>query len=120
MLVISGPSDFVISIETAKLAMLTMPINRFNHSSWVAVITSTDRPKSVHNHCVVEVSSCIFVLLLCMLGFSVGVRAFVLGLSQISSFSSCIVYTVTNVPTYCIFNNVLGQYMQTNVDKMVL
>ena len=42
-----------------------------------------------------------------------GVRAFVLGLSQISSFFSCIVYTVKNVPTYCIFNNVLGQYMQT-------
>ena len=31
------------------------PVNRFNHTSWVGVITPTDRPKSVRNRCVVEV-----------------------------------------------------------------
>ena len=25
-----------------------------NHTSWVAVVTSTDRPKSVRNRCVIE------------------------------------------------------------------
>ena len=28
-------------------------INRFNHTSWVAVITQTDRPKSVCSHVIV-------------------------------------------------------------------
>ena len=31
------------------------PVNRFNHTSWVAVVTPTDRPKSVGNRCVIEV-----------------------------------------------------------------
>ena len=50
----------------------------------MAVVTQTDRPKSVRNHCVIKV----FVL---SIGreFSVGIGAFVIGLSQISYFSSC-------------------------------
>ena len=31
------------------------PINRFNHSSFVAVVTPTNRPKSVRNHSLIEV-----------------------------------------------------------------
>ena len=31
------------------------PENRFNHTSWVAVDTPTDRLKSVRNRCVIEV-----------------------------------------------------------------
>ena len=30
------------------------PVNRFNHTSWVAVVTQTGRPKSVHNRSVIE------------------------------------------------------------------
>ena len=30
------------------------PINQVNHTSWVAVVTPTDRPKSVHNHCLIK------------------------------------------------------------------
>ena len=30
------------------------PINQVNHTSRVAVVTPTDRPKSVHNRCVIE------------------------------------------------------------------
>ena len=30
------------------------PVNQVNHSSWVAVVTPTDRPKSVRNRCVIE------------------------------------------------------------------
>ena len=61
-------------------------VNRFNHTSLVAVVTPTERPKSVRNRCVIEVFSCVFVLSSCFLDFSVGVGALVIGLSQIFSF----------------------------------
>ena len=53
---------------------------------YVAVVTPTYRPKSVRNRCKIEVFGGYFVLLRCFLDFSVGVGAFVMGLSQISSF----------------------------------
>ena len=59
-----------------------------NHTSWVAIVTPTDRPKSARNRCVIEVFGGVFVLSLCLLDFSVGEGAFVIGLSQISSFFS--------------------------------
>ena len=31
------------------------PVNRFNHISWVAIVTPSDRPKSARNRCVTEV-----------------------------------------------------------------
>ena len=43
-------------------------------------------PKSVSNRCVIEVLVALFVLSRCFLDFSVGVGAFVIGLSQISTF----------------------------------
>ena len=30
------------------------PVNKVNHTSWVAVVTPTDRPKSVRNCCLIE------------------------------------------------------------------
>ena len=30
------------------------PVNQVNHTCWVAVVTPTDRPKSVHNGCVID------------------------------------------------------------------
>ena len=64
------------------------PVNRFNHTSVVAIVTQTDRPKSVRNRCVIEVFCCVFVLSRCVLDSSVGVGTIVIGLSQISSFIS--------------------------------
>ena len=64
------------------------PVNRFNHTSWVAVVTPTDRPKSVRNRCVIEVFMACLCCRVAFLDFSVGVGAFVIGLSQISSFFS--------------------------------
>ena len=52
----------------------------------MAVVTTTDRPKSVRNRCVVEVFCGVFVLSLCFFGFPVCRGAFVIDLSQISSF----------------------------------
>ena len=54
----------------------------------MAIVTRTDRPKSVRNRCVIGDFGGVFVLSLCILDFSEGVVAFVIGLSQISSFLS--------------------------------
>ena len=63
-------------------------MNWFNHISGLTVVTPTDRPKSVRNRCAIKVFGGVFVLSDCILDFSVGVGAFVIGLSQISSFFS--------------------------------
>ena len=65
------------------------PVNQVYHTSWVAVVTPTDRPKSVRNRCVIELFVASLVLSLCPLDISVGAGAFFIGLSQISSFFSC-------------------------------
>ena len=54
----------------------------------MAIVTPTDRHKSVRNRCVIEVFGGVFVLSRCFLDFSLGVGVFVIGLSQISSFFS--------------------------------
>ena len=64
------------------------PVNQVNHISWVAVVTLTDRPKSVRNRCVIELFTALFVLSLCPFDISAGVGAFDIGLSQISFFFS--------------------------------
>ena len=61
------------------------PLNRFINTRWLAVDTPTDRPKSFRNCCEVKDFGGVFVLSLCVLKFSVGLRAFVIGLIQISS-----------------------------------
>ena len=58
------------------------------------MVTQTDCPKSVRNHCVIDVFGGVFVLSRCFLEFFDGVGAFVIGLSGISSFFS---YTVHGV-----------------------
>ena len=63
-----------------------------NHTSWVAVVTPTDRPKSVRNSCVIEVFGVVFKLSCCFLEFSLDVGALVMELSQISSFFSLYLY----------------------------
>ena len=49
-----------------------------------------DRPKSMRYRCVFESFGGVFMLSRCFLDFSVGVGAFVIGQSQISSFFSSI------------------------------
>ena len=78
------PFDNTAVAGTGKVG----PINHVNHTSWVAVVTPTDRPKSVRNRCVIELFVALFVLALCPFDISVGVGAFVIGMSQISSFFS--------------------------------
>ena len=45
------------------------PVNWFSHTTWVAIITPTDLPKSAHNRCLVEDFSGVFVLSRCFLIF---------------------------------------------------
>ena len=54
----------------------------------MATVTPTDRPESARNRCVIEVFGGVSVLSRCFLDFSVDVGAFVIGLSQISSYFS--------------------------------
>ena len=46
-----------------------MLVNRFNHTSWVTVVTPTDRPKSVRIRCVIEVLSGVFYVVTLLFGF---------------------------------------------------
>ena len=57
-----------------------------NHTSWVALVTPTDRPKSVRNRCLIELFCDVVCVVTCPFDISVGVGAFVIGLGQISSF----------------------------------
>ena len=45
------------------------PVNRFNHTSWVAIVTSADRPKSVRNRCVIEVFGGVLCVVTLLFGF---------------------------------------------------
>ena len=51
----------------------------------MAVVAPTDLPKSVRIRFEIEVLGGVFVLSLCVFGFSVGIRAFVTELGQFSS-----------------------------------
>ena len=65
-------------------------MNRFNLTSWIAVVTRTDRRRSVRNRFVIDVFGGVFVLPRCFLDFSVSVVACVIGQNQISSLFSCL------------------------------
>ena len=77
------PFDYTAFAVSGKVGI---PLTGLTTSNWVAIVTPTDRHKSVRNRCVIEV----LVAFLCcqvLLGFFVHVRAFVIGLSNFSSFS---------------------------------
>ena len=40
------------------------PVSKVNHTSWVAVVTPTDRPKSVRNRCVIELFCGVFCVVI--------------------------------------------------------
>ena len=40
------------------------PVKPLNHTSWVAVVTPTNRPKSVRNRCVIELCVVVCVVTL--------------------------------------------------------
>ena len=79
------PFDYTaVAVSEKRWAL----VNQFNHTCWVAVVSPTDRLRPVRNRCVSEFFGGVFVLSSCILIFLVGEGAFVIWLSQISSFSS--------------------------------
>ena len=46
------PFDYTAVAGSGKFG----PVNQVNHTSWVAVVTPTDRPKWVRNRLVIELS----------------------------------------------------------------
>ena len=79
------PFDYTAVAGSGKVG----PVNQVNHTSWVAVITPTDRLSRSVTTVVSNFFVALFVLSLCLFDISVGTGAFVIGLSQISSFFSC-------------------------------
>ena len=64
------------------------PVKPVNHTSWVAVATPIDRPKSVRNCCLIELFCGVVCVVTLPFDISVGVGDFVIGLGPISSFLS--------------------------------
>ena len=60
--------------------MIKQPTNKLKiriwSPSWVAVVTLTDRPKSIRNRCVIDVFGRVFVLSRCFLDFFCWCRGF--------------------------------------------
>ena len=77
-----------------------MPVNWFNHNSLVAIVNPTDRPQSVRNRCAIVVLKTFLSCHVAFWIFSVGEGAFVIMLSQISSFFSCLPNEKRNVTTF--------------------
>ena len=50
LFVLLCPFDYTAVAGSGKVG----PVNQVNHTSWVAVVTPTDRPKSVRNRCLIE------------------------------------------------------------------
>ena len=62
------------------------PVKPVNHTSWMTVVTPSNCPKSVCNRCVIELFGDVFLVSCCPFDIPVAIGAFVVGLSQISSF----------------------------------
>ena len=76
----------------------------------MALVTPTDRPKSVRNRFLIDFFVALFVLSLCPFDISVGVGAFVIGLSQISSFFSYVPFKVIHTMYTCIYFVIIFSY----------
>ena len=55
------PFDNTVVAGSGKVG----PVNQVNHTSLVARVTPTDRPKSVHNRSVIELFVALFVMSFC-------------------------------------------------------
>ena len=56
------PFDYTAVAGSGKVG----PVNQVNQTSWVSVVTPTDRSKSVRNRCVIELFfGAMFVLSFC-------------------------------------------------------
>ena len=63
------PFDYTAVAGSGKVGRVI----HVNHTSWVAIVTPTDRSKSVRNRSVIELFIALFVLSFCPFDISVGV-----------------------------------------------
>ena len=105
------PFDYTAVAGSVKVES----VNQVNHTSWVAVVTATDRLKSVRNRCVIDFFVALFVLSLCPFDYSVGVGDFVIGLNQISSFFSLNLAKTENF-IFMIFDDLKIDVITTEMD----
>ena len=59
------PFDYTAVAGSGKVG----PVNQVNHTSWVAVVTPTDRPKSVRNRCLIELFCGVVCVVIALLTF---------------------------------------------------
>ena len=83
------PFDYTAVAGSGKVG----PVNQVNHTSLVAVITPTDRPKSIRNRCVIEFFCGVVCVVTLSLWHFCWCMGFCKGLSQISSFFSLDTYS---------------------------
>ena len=103
------PLDYTAVAVSGKVERsytgLTTPVG-------LTAATPTDRPKSVRNRCVIKVFGGVFYVVMMLLGFfSVGVGAFVIGLSHISSIFSlktCMVNNHMSITVMLPYRMILG------------
>ena len=86
-----------------------------NHTSWVALVTPTDRPKSVRNRCLIELFCGVVCVVTCPFDISVSVGAFVIGLGQISSFLSLYYFIKCDNMTFLHLLKVVRDVLRINV-----
>ena len=90
------------------------PVNQVNHTSWVAVVTLTDRPKSVRNCCLIELFCGVFcVVTMPFLHFcwcrgfchrtGSDLLLFVLDGYQLTHYNTVYYHFVTLMKTWCLF-----------------
>ena len=52
------PFDYIVDVDSGKVGL----IDQVNPISWLAVVTPSDRPKSIYNRCVIISLGGVFVL----------------------------------------------------------
>ena len=80
------PYTMTPSIDQALHQFANLLPNWINHTSWVAIVTPTDRPKLVRNCCLIELFCGVVCVVTLHFWHFCWCRGFVIGLRQISSF----------------------------------
>ena len=95
-----------LDYTTVAMSWKVAPIKPLSHTSYVAVVTQTDRPKSVRNHCVIELLVALFVMSLCPFWVYLGpssIHSTSLEMSEVSSETDLLLKSVPQQADAAIF-----------------